>query len=200
MQIFETFGIAGSAGVVIGAVVLSGLRLYARAYLDRKAANLADKEDIDAITKIVESIKHDNELKLAQVTEALRAQTSLRLLAGERRIETHQKAYVLWQEMLDLIHQDGGTMRAELKEECREFYLANCLYLDAAVRMAFIDALTSYDVHLDLLRGQHGTPANNREQMAVAITNNMQRVKNLGHAIEAACDLPSIGSEFGTSQ
>lgn len=91
-------------------------------------------------------------------------------------------------------------MRAELKEECREFYLANCLYLDAAVRMAFIDALTSYDVHLDLLRGQHGTPANNREQMAVAITNNMQRVKNLGHAIEAACDLPSIGSEFGTSQ
>lgn len=200
MQILETFSIAGSTGAVIGAAVLSGLRHYGRTYLDRKAANLADKEDIDAITKIVESIKHDNELNLAKVTEALRAQTSLRLLAGERRIETHQKAYVLWQEMLDLIHQDGGAARADLKEECRAFYLANCLYLDAAVRIAFVDALTSYDVHLDLLRGQHGTPEYNREQMAVAITTNMHRVKNLGHAIEAACDLPSMGSKLDASQ
>ncbi|MBD8873856.1 hypothetical protein [Rhodanobacter sp. DHB23] len=195
MQILEMFGIAGSAGAVIGAVLLFGLPRYAGSYLSEKGKGLATKEDIGKITTIVESIKHDNEVKLAQVTEALRAQTSLRLLAGERRLETHQKAYLLWLEMLDHIHMDEGTARAELKDKFRDFYVENCLYLDAAVRVAFIDALTSYDIHLDLLRGQYGTPEYNREQMVIEITNNMQRVKNLGRVIETACDLPSFSRE-----
>lgn len=200
MQIWETLGIGSASGVLVGTAVFFCLRTYVGSYLSEKAKGLATKEDIGKITTIVESIKHDNEVKLAQVTETLRAQTSLRLLAGERRLETHQKAYLLWREMLNHVHMNGGTTRAKIKDECRDFYVANCLYLDAAVRVAFIDALTSYDNHLGLRREQYGAMSDSRDQMDMAIRANLQRVDALGIAIETACDLPSIGSDFGTSR
>ena len=62
-------------------------------YLGEKAKNLATREDIGAITRIVQETKQTFAQDLARLSEELRAQTSMRLLAAEKRLEAHQEVY-----------------------------------------------------------------------------------------------------------
>jgi hypothetical protein len=55
----------GIAAIFIFAKFL--LEKYAEGYLKKKGDNLATKEDIGEITKIVEGIKHENNLILEEV-------------------------------------------------------------------------------------------------------------------------------------
>lgn len=195
MQVIEVFGIGKTVGELIGVAVMSGFGAYFGSYLSKKGEGLATKEDIGEITKIVESVRDGYARDLAKLSEALRAQTSLRLLAGERRLDTHQKAYMLWREMINNVHEKNIEKRAKIKSDCRDFFFENCLYLDPKVRETFLTALGSFDVHSDLTEGQDVTWGDSRVRLAQAITENFARVRALGDAITEACELPSIAGK-----
>lgn len=181
--------------LMISAAIIFGLRAYFGSYFAKKAEALATKEDIGDITRIIEAVKDQNARELAKLTEALRAQSSLRLLAGERRLETHQKAYMLWREMISTVHDPDPDTRGIFRNKFHDFFFENCLYLDPKVRATFLDAITSFDVHHDLTKGQALISGRGRDMLAQTITENYARVRALGDAITEACELPSIAGK-----
>jgi hypothetical protein len=81
-------GFAGGAGIWL--FIKSSLEKYAGAFLEEKGKNLATKQDIGDITKIVESIKHENNL----ILEEIKGKHQMRLAAIEKRLQVYQKVYV----------------------------------------------------------------------------------------------------------
>lgn len=173
----------------------SGAGAYLGAYLRKKGEGLATQEDIGKITKAVEDAKKEYAADLAKLTEAMRAQTSLRMLAGEKRIDAHQKAYMKWGDMVNYIHGPSEDVRQSILSDCRKFYFENCLYLDEKVKESFLAAMQSFDVHRELLRGQELGDIGSRARLVPAITENFQRVRALGDDITQACKLPSIAGD-----
>lgn len=185
----------------VPAITLAGWALVKRFfgdYLSEKGKNLATREDIAEITRIVEEAKLSFNEDLARLIEGLRAQTSLRLLAAEKRLEAHQEVYQLWRQLIDGIHAEDSERRQLLKQRCLNFHFKMCLYLDPTVREAFIDAITSFDVHPDLLRSPQVNPMIDGAMITKAIQDNFHRVERLGKAITDACELPSIAGKART--
>lgn len=190
MHIWETFGI-GSAGAFVGTAVFFCFRSFLSSYLSEKGKGLATKEDIGAITTIVESIKHDNSEALAHLQEQLKAASTLRFLAAERRLEVHQKAYRYWIEMFAALHKRTEE-KAEKYGEIVNFWNDNCLYLEAEVRAALAAAMGAYLSHRELTEDSH---LQDRQIHAAAIRESYDAVAKLGAVITEACNLPPLANE-----
>ncbi|MDE1893683.1 MAG: hypothetical protein KGM46_04870 [Pseudomonadota bacterium] len=185
----------------IPTITLAGWALVKRFfgdYLSEKGKNQATREDIAEITRIVEGAKQSFNQDFARLTEELRAQTSLRMLAAEKRLEAHQEVYQLWRQLVDGIHSEDSERRQLLKQQCLNFHFTKCLYLDSTVREAFIAAITSFDIHPDLLRSPQINPMIDRTMMTKEIQDNFRRVERLGKAITDACELPAIAGKART--
>lgn len=195
MEVLKVFGVAMSFGCAVGLCLVFGLKKYIGGYLDEKAKNLATKEDVGEITGIVEGVKKTHARELAELGEAMRAQTSLRFLAADRRLEVHQKAYAFVGQMMNLIHSSDAAPRRSKVNEMVSFWNDNCLYMDAKVREAFAAAMRSFDVHRDLLDQAQKNPKD-RPQLAPIISANFETVKQLESVIISACELPSIAGQL----
>lgn len=90
-------GFAGGAGIWL--LIKSSLEKYTGAFLEEKGKNLATKQDIGKITKIVEGIKHENSLLLEEVKGKLQ----LRLAVIEKRIDAYQSLYTSIHQIFDFI-------------------------------------------------------------------------------------------------
>ena len=73
------------------------------AYLRRKGQNLADKEDIEKLTQIVEGVRTQYAKDLENLSqenrkfiELMSQEHQLRLAALGRRLEAHQEAFSAW--------------------------------------------------------------------------------------------------------
>lgn len=167
--------ILGLTGSAIGA--------YVGTYLREKAKGLATKEDIGEITRRVEEAKKQYAHDLAEITEALKARTGMRMLAGERRLEAHQQAYTLWNKMLNTIHTSDVP---DVLIEGARWWEQNALYLEAEPREAFRVALRAFGHHADLLTtlGRNGA--------VEAVEANMEKIRILGDVIARACELPRL--------
>ena len=73
---------------------------YLPSYLSKKGENLATKEDIAEITREVERVKSEHTERLEGIAEHLRYRNQLRLAALDRRLQAHQEAYALWQNLM----------------------------------------------------------------------------------------------------
>lgn len=169
-------------------ILLTGLASYLGSYLRRKAENLATKEDTSAITREVERIRveyaerlenlsHQNRLLLEQANRRHR----LRMAALERRLEAHQQAYALWWELLRKVHKEEI---GDLVMECEDWWVKNCLYLDAEGRQAFKTAVQAAFDHRTFLRPVFD---------AYAAKENWSRIIAAGDAIVKGVELPSLG-------
>ncbi|MCC7361985.1 MAG: hypothetical protein IT317_21050 [Anaerolineales bacterium] len=112
----------------------------------------------------------------------------LRLAALERRLETHQKAYSLWREMLFPKEVENetkydATLRVVIK--CQTWFDENCLYLSQEAQLAFRDAWQAAENHADLVR-DHG-PADQ-------LRSETDRLKRAGDVIRAGVYLPPINT------
>lgn len=132
----------------IGALIVAGIayligRHALGSYLSEKGKNLATREDIEQITRLVENVKAPyNEL-----LEELRARHQLRLAAIDRRLQAHQEAFALWRELLGATHTpDVGTTVIK----CQSWWEQNCLYLEPEVRQAFVQAYSAAHIHNSL--------------------------------------------------
>src|SRR5438445_12492320 len=80
---------------------------YLGAYLRRKGQNFADKEDIKKLTEIVENVRSQHAERLENLAHTNREaleygsrEHQSRLAALDRRLETHQQAFTLWQKLM----------------------------------------------------------------------------------------------------
>lgn len=110
------------------------LKRFFMSYLDEKGKNLATKEDIASITHEVERVR----LEYSALLEQTKARHQLRLAALDRRLAAHQEAFTHWRE---LFTADASDMEGVAKK-CRDWWNRNCLYLEPAVRQAFLDAVS----------------------------------------------------------
>lgn len=104
---------------------------YAGSYFRKKGENLAEKQDISEITKIVEEIKHQNNLLLEQ----FKGRNQLRLAALDKRLEVHQQAYYLLDELLSSIINNKDVRN--IQKKCSDWWEKHNLYLYLEARDAF---------------------------------------------------------------
>lgn len=130
----------GVAGIVAIAVAFVVCRHALGAYLSEKGRNLATKEDLAALTKIVEDVK----APYTQLQEELKARHQLRMAAIDRRLQAHQESFKLWRELMAHVHTDSV---GPVVLKCQAWWEENCLYLEPDVREAFLTAYTSANHH-----------------------------------------------------
>lgn len=104
-----------------------------------------------------------------------------RLAALDRRLATHQEAYVLWRQLLSTVND--GEKISEVVRKCEDWWIENCLYLDAGSREAFWTACKlAADFHqLDYdseLRERH-----------------FAKIEQVGTLIAEGAHLPAIAEE-----
>lgn len=166
-----------SGWVVLVIVVLAAS--FIGAYLADKGRNLATKEDIATITRMVEEVK----ASFAAQAEDHAQHNRLRLAALDRRLETHQQAYAHWHKLLDAVYSDRIL---DVVNDCRTWWIENCLYLGPDVRDAFVDAWLAACRHADLLRAQ--TP---KEELY----KNWDQLQSCGDRIIRGAGLPGFAMQ-----
>lgn len=109
-----------------------------------------------------------------------------RAAAIERRLETHQEAYRLWHEMVSALN-DPKKKGPECALRCQDWWISNCLYLDAKVREEFIACSREAFLYPDLKLPDKPHETKTR-------FNRIQRVFDL---LAEGVQLPSIGEFEG---
>src|SRR5207248_7668825 len=119
--------------------------------------NLATKEDVGEITRIVENIRAESARELEEIRHQYRSildsqgqRHQLRVAALERRLQAHQEAYTLWWNLLGAVHDEQRI--GKIVMDCQDWWVKNCLYLDAEARSAFSAAYHAAQMHRGLLR------------------------------------------------
>jgi hypothetical protein len=128
-----TFISSGIATSIVAFAAIRFLKRYLSSYVDEKGKNLATKEDIGAITREVEAVKH----VYNSLLEELKARNQLRMAALDKRLQAHQEAFTLWRTMFT----SSGAEMEIAAQECRDWWNSNCVYLDGKVRDAFLEAV-----------------------------------------------------------
>lgn len=168
-------GFLGGAGVL--------LILFAFPYVRRKVENVATKQDIGDITRIAETIKKDLQLEI----ERSKADFQLPFIAAEKRLEVHQGAYSRAVMMVVLASKrEHSQADSKIIDECEDFYIENCLYLDRQIRPTFVKALRA-----TRMLPQYRKLERNSESKAL-IVNLTRSVNGLPQTIENQFHIPPL--------
>ncbi len=138
-------GSFGMGAIVASIVVLLVLKHYFPAYLSEKGKNLATKEDIAAITREVERVRHE----YSALLEELKARHQLRTASLDRRLQAHQEAFTQWRALIAGPSESGDAVIA-----CQSWWEKNCLYLEPNVRQAFVEAYTNAHLRAEFVRAR----------------------------------------------
>ena len=156
-------------------VVLIGS--FLGSYIRRKGENLATKEDISEITKIIESIKTNNAFKIEDYSHHNR----LRMAALDKRLDIYQQAFTLWLNLRRSVYNREKNIKMVMK--CQEWWETNCLYLDDDSRKAFLSSIHAVALHPDLTGGQ----ATQEE-----LKENWKYIKECGEILTRGAGLPTF--------
>src|SRR3989304_4707084 len=121
--------------------LLRVLQRHPEAYASEKGKNLATKEDIGEITRIVERTRAESAHELEEIRHHYRSlldsqgqRHQLRMAALERRLQAHQEAYTLWWNVLGAVHDEQRIGRIVM--EGPDWGGENCPFLDAGAPKA----------------------------------------------------------------
>jgi hypothetical protein len=98
----------GFVGLVSGGLVFFLCRNLLGSYLNKKGENLATKEDIAGLTKLVKDVEHGYNVQI----EEMKAKQQFRMAALDKRLQVHQDAFALWRKM---------TATPKERGECQDF-------------------------------------------------------------------------------
>lgn len=160
-------------------LLLGGLIVGLTSYFKEKGKNLAALEDIEKITREVESVKQQNAL----ILEVVKSKHQMKLVAMERRLQAHQEAFSLWRKMLTSLHIKNY---GEVALECQDWYNNNCLYLDTESRGAFLEAYSSLNLYGELISQRANSDT---------ISRVMSKIVAAGDFIVEGAELPSLGKD-----
>lgn len=177
---------------VVILVAIAGLaalvKWYLPSYLTEKGKNLATKEDLAAITREVESVRHEYAVRLenlAQQNRLILEQGSrrhqLRMAALDRRLDIHQQAYLLWVKLVGSVYRENQL--GDVVMECQDWWQRHCLYLDGSARQAFRDAYMAATHHHDLVKAHED---------AQVLGESWATIMRAGELVVTAVELPPI--------
>jgi hypothetical protein len=136
-----------AAGAIAYWVIQLLVRRYLPAYISEKGKNLATKEDIAAITRQVETVRHE----YSALLEELRGRHQLRTASLDLRLRAHQEAFTYWRGLLGAsTPEDAG----KAVMACQSWWERNCLYLEPKVRQAFVEAYSNAHMRAEFLRAR----------------------------------------------
>lgn len=174
------------------------LKNYLPSYFSEKGKNLATKEDIAVITKQSEEIKNLYSKQMENlvqqnriILEEYKNKNQLRLAALDKRLEAHQKAYVLWKEAAHSIHNSDKIN--EIVIECQNWWHNNCLYLTADARDAFWNSFMAASLHKDLLESHKAIRS---EETKKEVKENWHTIMQAGRIIAEGVTLPPTNEQL----
>lgn len=130
----------------------------------------------NAIANDAASIKN----KFDALLEAQKFQNQLRTAALERRLDAHQKAFVLWRKLMAKVHSADCSSAVM---ECQTFWEENCVFLGPETNEAFFQSFMAATVHHSML--QDRVPAKD-------ITANWQVISKAAAVILREVSLPPL--------
>ena len=133
---------------------------------------------------------------ISAVTSMLIAKENYRgklaVAALGKRLETHQFAYALWDEIVGAVHHTSRIGDVVIKAQ--DFWKNNCLYLDSQSRKAFRDCYLFALNHRDILDGVRN------DDTKKLIKESWEIIMKPGTTLVEGISLPSLGkneSEYG---
>ena len=107
----------------------------------------------------------------------------LRIVAINKRLDAHQKAYTLWFRLLFTVQHGDENYTMVMK--CQDWWEENCLFLSPEARKAFQDAyIAAKDLAISIAAHDMNTEL---------LKSTTKVVKRAGKIIEESANLPSIG-------
>jgi hypothetical protein len=171
----------------IGGVLIL-LEWYVPSYLTEKGKNLATKEDVAAITREVERVRHEYAARLEDlahqnrlILEERSRHHQLRMAALDRRLDVHQQAYALWVRLVGSIYREDRLTK--LVMQCQEWWQNHSLYLDGSARQEFRDAYMAATHHRDLV---------NAHERSEVLRESWATIMRVGELLVTAVELPAI--------
>ena len=175
-------------------IVLFLLKQYGTPYIRKKGENLATKQDIAEITDKIEKVRSIYAERLEDISqqnrllvEQAKRKHQLSIAALDRRLEAHQQAYALWWKLASVVYHE--TIR-DVVYECEDWWIRNCIYLDAGSRVAFREAFCAAIVHRGFVQDYRGDP-----DQSEVIKDNWRTIMDAGEMIVKGVDLPSLGEK-----
>ncbi len=178
----------GSGGAIAGLLVYFLAKHFMPGYLAQKGKNLADKEDIAALTRKVEEVRRQH----AEMLEAVKFRNQLRMAGIDRRLQAHQEAFALLSALVDQMQAPDVRERVQ---ECVKWWQKNCLYLEPDARQAFVDAYSLVSAHDSMMRASFSE--SEVEQMGetlVTIHRNHGRIMDSINVVLEAVALPPLSA------
>lgn len=173
-------------------VVLWVIKPMFHAYGHEKGRLLAIKEDIESLTRTVESIRLEYSTKLEGISytnttllERLKGHQNLRTAALEERLALYQQAYSLWRKLFFSIHGPEDKLEKNVLE-CQDWWEKHCLYLGAESRKLFWQATWLALDYKDLSIKREPELKNKSWDL----------IQKAGEALLIEADLPTFKEEF----
>lgn len=168
---------------IVVLLVVNMVRSFFPAYLGKKGQNLADKEDMAAITREVEKVRSQYTL----IVERFKAGNQLRFAALDKRLQAHQDGYALWRKLMRTapLGKQGREEFNVVNRECNDFWVRNCLYLEPDAREAFDKAHTAAYRHNFLVDSESASATEGLLETAKII-------EQCGEALIRAVRLPGL--------
>ncbi len=113
--------------------------------------------------------------------------TAFQLAALDRRLDAHQEAYRLHQEMIDAYENTAKIN--EVVSRARIWYNEHCLFLDENSREQFRICLNCANLHSTIMGIVPRSPENSEKNMA-----NKLKIYALGEALQKGVGLPALPS------
>lgn len=136
MEVFMWVSSVLNGLVLIGLILIVTFRKYLSSYLSQKAKNLAQKEDIDKITEIVEDIKSNHAKELEEFKNELNRELEL-LKIDRTQVTIHKTEQILecFKFFRDFLSNDEKTNnRFNSKKEMKKI---NDKFVELAVKLFF---------------------------------------------------------------
>ena len=181
LEVFAAVGWLLAAALVLG-VFFPSFTEHGKA----KGKNLADKEDVAQLTRLVEEVRHENQLLL----EAVKGRQQLRLAAAELRLRAHQDAYLWWRRLANSWQNEKSGNIRPLCDEAQAWWDSNCLYLSAEARSTFLNAIQAA-VRIpaySIIAARSGTDKDFEEVRKL-----QGMLSEAGDSIVRGADLPPLG-------
>lgn len=161
---------------IVSLIVLTVLAPYAV----QRLRNLATKQDIEALTKMVETVKSSYAKELDDYYQRNR----LALAALDRRLAAHQEGFAIWHGMMAKATSGGKELDAQV-ELAQEWWKNNSLYLDKDSREKFHVAIFAASIRSGLC-----DISGNADQRA----ENWAEINAAGEALVKGAGLPGFAS------
>lgn len=133
------------------------------------------------------------------VTLYLDRKDKFRLVAIEKRLQTHQEAFSLWYKLIWVIHSPSDD-RIPVITEARNFWLNNCLYLEKNTRKEFdivIRLVDGYSLKLQIAKDEKDS--HKKEELIQDYRNDWKRISDLPNYIQSEVELKPIVLDLNIS-